>query len=190
VIALHGAAARADEPPPMPPPPPSGPPGAGAPPYGPYGPPLYVPPPYAPPALGPERITDFDEDQPVPPGYTAISRKRKGLIVGGACLFGATYGYTVLGAAYAEGLIAVSGSSDDVSALFIPVAGPFLELRETDNAAARFFLIADGLAQGAGAFMLLYGITTPRTILVRNDRLSITPMAGRGASGLVLSGRF
>ena len=38
--------------------------------------------------------------------------------------------------------------------------------------------------------MLLYGITTPRTILVRNDRLSITPMAGRGASGLVLSGRF
>lgn len=178
----------------MPPPPPSsGPPGAAVavpPPYGPYGPPVYLPPPSTPTVLGPERITDFDEDQPIPFGYTPISRKRKGLIIAGACLFGATYGYTAFSAAYAQVLIAASGSNDDVGPLFIPVVGPFLELGETDNSAARFVLVVDGLAQSAGALMLLYGLTTPRTILVRNDRLSITPMVRRGASGLVLSGAF
>jgi hypothetical protein len=190
VIALHTSAARADDPPPIPPPPPSsGPPGAAV--AGPpYGPPVYPPPPYNPPVYGPAKITDFDDSQPVPYGYTAISRKRKGLIIAGACVFGGVYGYTALSAAYAQEVFAITGSDDDVTSLWIPVAGPFLQLSDTDNAVARFGLVLDGLAQGAGALMLLYGLTTPRTILVRNDQLTVTPMVRPGATGLVLSGQF
>ncbi|HMG22423.1 MAG TPA: hypothetical protein VK607_13920 [Kofleriaceae bacterium] len=213
-VALALAAPRlafADDPPPGPPPgypppgaappgyppPTSGPPGAqptyGAPAYPPAYAPVYPPPGYAP-VSGPEKITDFDEDQPVPFGYTRVSRTRKGMIIGGACLFGAVYGYTAFGALYAQALFAGTGSNNDASALFIPVAGPFLELGETDSSIARFGLLVDGAAQAAGALMLLYGLTTPRTILVRNDRLSripvIRPLVRHDATGLVVEGRF
>ncbi|MBL0215438.1 MAG: hypothetical protein IPQ07_16325 [Myxococcales bacterium] len=47
-----------------------------------------------------------------------------------------------------------------------------------------------GLARTAGAIMLIYGLTNPKTLLVRNDQLSITPMFGNGSSGFAVSGAF
>ena len=50
-----------------------------------------------------------------------------------------------------------------------------------------------GATQVAGAIMLYYGMTTTQRVLVRNDlvgSLSVSPMVARGASGMVLSGRF
>jgi hypothetical protein len=41
--------------------------------------------------------------------------------------------------------------------------------------------------------MLYYGLTTKKRVFVRNDlvgSMMVSPMAGNGTSGLVLSGRF
>ena len=47
-----------------------------------------------------------------------------------------------------------------------------------------------GGGQTAGAIMLIYGLTSTRTLLVRNDQLSIAPMQVNGGTGMMVSGRF
>lgn len=54
-------------------------------------------------------------------------------------------------------------------------------------------LAIDGLGQAAGATMLIAGIMSPKTVLVRNDlaEVRITPMRlGRDGSGLGFVGTF
>ncbi|HEX8113629.1 MAG TPA: hypothetical protein VF516_38120, partial [Kofleriaceae bacterium] len=189
-----GLARANDQPPPYPPPPYQPPPGsappAGAPPG--YGPPAYAPQPGVP-VYGPEEITDLDDSAPVPYGYTRVQRTRKGLIIGGAVTLGATYLATAFIGAVAADFLKAEGSNASVGPVFLPVAGPFLEIGQTDSAIARFYLAVSGLGQTAGAIMLLYGLTSPRTVLVRNDQLIVTslaPMIAPGASGLAVVGRF
>jgi hypothetical protein len=55
------------------------------------------------------------------------------------------------------------------------------------------FLAGLGAAQVAGAVMMYYGLTTTKKVYVRNDlvgSVTITPMAGNGASGFALAGSF
>lgn len=179
----------ADPPPPQPYPPP---PGGAMPPAPPGYAPVYGPQPptqlYSPP-----EITDFDDSAPVPYGYTKVSRTRKGLIIGGAVALGATYLFTAFVGAVADDINKADGTNANVAPLFVPVVGPFLELGETDSSIARFYLTVSGLGQTAGAIMLVYGLTSPRTSLVRNDQLivtSIAPLIAPGASGLSVVGRF
>jgi hypothetical protein len=159
-----------------------------------YGPPGYAPPPpYAAPIYAPEEITDFDDTAPVPPGYTRVQRTRKGLIIAGAATLGATYGVTAFAAAIAADVNHIDGTNTDVTAMLIPVVGPFLQLQHTDSSVGQFWLVVLGGGQTAGAVMLLYGLSSPRSVLVRNDQLSVGPMidrGGRAVSGLTLSGRF
>jgi hypothetical protein len=172
--------------PPLYPPPP-----AGAPPG--YAPPSYSAQPPGMPVYGPEEITEFDDSAPVPYGYTRVTRTRKGLIIGGAVTLGATYLATAFIGAVAADLLKAEGSNTSVAPLFLPVAGPFLEIGQTDSAIARFYLAVSGLGQTAGAIMLLYGISSSRTVLVRNDQLivtSIAPLIAPGVSGLSVVGRF
>ena len=191
------AAADPQAPPPPPPAYPSGPAPAPYPPPPPGGPPGYAPPMYsAQPsgvAYGPEEITDFDDSAPVPYGYTRVQRTHKGLIIGGAVTLGATYLVTAFVGAVAADFLKAEGSNTNIAPLFLPVAGPFLEIGETDSAIAKFYLTLSGLGQGAGAIMLLYGISSSRTVLVRNDQLivtSVAPMLVPGAAGLSVVGRF
>jgi hypothetical protein len=140
---------------------------------------------------GPEEITDFDFSRPVPIGYTPIQRARKHLIVGGAVTFGVVYGLSAFVAAIGED--DARGERNTVGALWIPVAGPFLQMGQTDSATGRLFFASVGAAQLAGALMLYYGVTSKERVLVRNDlvgSLTVTPLAGNGASGLALAGRF
>lgn len=198
VLGLVPGVAGADDqaPPPYPPgpppyPPPYQPPPGAAPPPG-YGPPGYAPQSAAP-VYGPEEITDFDDSAPTPYGYTRVQRTRKGLIIGGAVTLGATYLATAFIGAVADDFNKAEGSNVDIAPLYIPVAGPFLEIGETDSAVARFYLAVSGLGQTAGAIMLLYGLSSSRTVLVRNDQLIVTslaPMIAPGASGLSVVGRF
>jgi hypothetical protein len=142
---------------------------------------------------GPEEITDFDFTRPVPLGYTPIQRTRKHLIVGGAVTFGVVYGLSAFVAAVGEDSSRTSGRSNEVGALWVPVLGPFLEMGQTDSATGRFFLAGVGVAQAAGALMLYYGLTSKERVLVRNDlvgSLTVAPIAGNGASGMALAGRF
>jgi hypothetical protein len=79
--------------------------------------------------------------------------------------------------------------------LYMPVAGPFFELTNSTTAAASVTLVIDGLAQTAGAILLIWGVTSPVTRLTRNDVAAIrvlpTPLVlGKDAGGLGLVGTF
>jgi hypothetical protein len=140
---------------------------------------------------GPEEISDFDFERPVPLGYTVVKRTRKGLLIGGAAAFGASYGISILTAAIGEDVS--SDGHNEVAALWIPVAGPFLQMANTDSATLRLFLAGLGAAQTTGAILLYYGLTTKKRVLVRNDivgSMTFTPMAGDGTAGMLLSGQF
>ena len=205
-IAIMPGAARAQAPgagpppqpyppPPMPPPPvaaPYGPPSSAPPTYVPptYAPPGYAPPPYSAPIYAPTEITDFDDDAPVPYGYTKVSRRRKGPIIAGAATLGATYTISLFTALIGSEAHSLEGSQPDYSALLVPVAGPFLELQNDHGSSARSWLTLLGAGQVTGAVLLIYGLSNPRSVLVRNDQLTIVPTVGHGASGLALSGRF
>ena len=141
---------------------------------------------------GPEEIKDFDYNRPVPMGYTPIQRTRRHLIVGGAVTFGVNYSISAFAAAVAQDASRSSGRNE-LAAMWIPVAGPFIQMGETDSATGKFFLAGLGGAQLAGAIMLYYGLTTTERVLVRNDlvgSVSVSPLAGNGATGMALSGRF
>lgn len=141
---------------------------------------------------GPEEISDWDSNRPVPMGYTPVERSRKHLIVGGAVTFGVSYGLSAFVAAIGEDSSRHDGTNE-VAAMWIPVAGPWIQAGQTESATGKFFLVGLGSAQVAGAIMLYYGMTTTQRVLVRNDLvggLTVSPLVARGASGLALSGRF
>lgn len=141
---------------------------------------------------GPEEITDNTEGRAAPAGYTAVQRSRKGLLIGGGVTLGVSYGISAMTAAIGDDF-AGSDGKNEVAALWIPVAGPFIQIANSDSSTAKVFLFGLGAAQVAGAVMLYYGLTTKKTVFVRNDlvgSLGISPMAGDGATGMVLSGRF
>src|SRR5262249_32693410 len=127
--------------------------------------------------------------RPPPLGYTPVQRVRKGFIIGGGTTFGATYLLSAFSAAVADD---VDGSRSRLRSLYVPVFGPFLQMSETSSSTGKFVLGLLGGAQTAGAIMLIYGITSPKTILVRNDLVSvqITPAIGGSSTGMVVSGQF
>lgn len=180
---------------PLPPPggpPPYGPPSSTPPTYVPptYAPPGYSPPPYSAPIYAPTEIVDFDEDAPVPYGYTKVERKRKGPIIGGAVTLGVSYTFSLFTALIGSEAHALDEAAPDYSAMIIPVAGPFLQLQNTTDSAGRFWLTMLGAGQVTGAVLLIYGVSNPRSVLVRNDQLSVAPLVGHGVSGFALSGTF
>jgi hypothetical protein len=167
------------------PPPPPGFEGQAAPPPPGY----YVPPSVA--ASGPRRITDWEEGEPIPPGYHPVTRIRKGLVIGGAVTFGVVYLTTALIGAAVSDLGAKSGKL-----LLIPIAGPFATL-STGTTSGDFFLVLNGIVQAGGVAMLIAGIAAPKTILIRNDlgkpklELLPTPMTfGANSGGFGFVGKF
>ena len=145
---------------------------------------------------GPEEITNVDDGMAPPAGYTAVHRKRKGLIIGGAVTLGAVWGVSLMTWAIGQDANRNADgtySNSSVAPMWIPVAGPFLTMGNTDSATARVFLGAMGAAQVAGAVMLYYGLTSEKRVFVRNDLVSsmgVAPMVAPNASGLSLVGRF
>ncbi len=129
---------------------------------------------------GPKEIRDYSEGDPVPPGYTPVERTRKGLVIGGAVTFGVLYLISALVAAAGED---TKGSGDnEAAALWVPAVGPFIQMFNTDSAVANVFLAIDGIAQSAGVAMFVIGLTSPRTVLVRNDLVGKAKSPGLAAS--------
>lgn len=143
---------------------------------------------------GPRIIRDYEDGDQIPPGYHAESRIRTGLVVGGAVTFGVLYMLSVLvGAAISDTNKAFNNSKDNGDFLFVPVAGPFLQMTKTDSSSGKVTLAIDGIAQAAGATMFIVGITSPKTVLVRNDlgEVRVMPMKmGTNGGGLGLVGTF
>jgi hypothetical protein len=135
-------------------------------------------------------ISDWPDEEPPPRGYHRSTRLRRGPIIAGSVLFGVAYITTVLAAAGLED----SGDSS-YGWLYLPAIGPFIELTNSGTATASTFLVLDGLTQSAGLALLVWGITSPAPVLVRNeiDTLRVTPVPlvfGRGGSGVGLVGTF
>jgi len=171
-----------------------------APGYGPapgpqYTAPIYqeVQPSYVPQSVamsGPRMIKDWNEGEPVPPGYHPTTRVKKGFVIGGAVTFGTMYLLTALGASIADaGCSGFGGGGSCANALFVPVVGPFIQMGQCKNGncgLGDFWLGFDGVVQAAGLAMFIYGLASPSTVLVRNDlgsntkpkapKLALTPL--------------
>jgi hypothetical protein len=178
------------EPPPQPPPPP--PPGGYIAPLSQTYQSTYVPQSVA--LSGPEEINSRYAGQPAPDGYTPVLRTRKGLVIGGGITLGVAYGYSALIAAVGSDL---SDGPNEAGAMWIPVAGPFIQMSQTESATFRVLLAGFGIAQVTGAVLLYKGLTSKKTVFVRNDlvsRFDIAPMAPTAsnnyATGMLLGGSF
>jgi hypothetical protein len=137
---------------------------------------------------------DWSDGEPIPDGYHRSTRVRRGPIIGGAVTFGSLYLLSILAAASAQDSARSEGSnSSPDAALYVPGIGPFIQMVSTTSATSNVVLAVDGLAQSAGIALLIYGLTSPRTILVRNDfaQAAVVPIAlGREGAGLGVVGRF
>ena len=116
---------------------------------------------------GPREINNWNEGEPIPPGYRPVERTRKGLIIGGVITFGSLWMLSAMVAA-ANG-DANKGKENPAAALYVPAVGPFIQMGSADSSTARLFLGIDGVAQCAGLAMFIVGLASPRTVLVRND---------------------
>jgi len=178
--------------------PPQPPPGSAVAPNGEYVSPLSqtTQPTYVPQSValsGPRMIKDWEPGTPIPHGYHAETRVRKGKVISGSIIFGVTYLYSSFIAAIGQDIAEADGSDNVLGWLFIPVLGPFLEMMETDSTTAHYVLALDGIAQAAGVTLLVTGLIYPKWVLVRNDLASATvvPMKiGMDGSGLGFVGRF
>jgi hypothetical protein len=202
--------------------PPPAPPGAAPPPPAAYPPPpgyAAYPPPgaYPPPPPGyayaypsaprpPESIPY--EGGPVPAGYHVEERPRRGMLIAGP---------VILGVPYVLGLTVASSENFPNSSgwLAVPALGPWITLAarhrsgtcaystyasgctdtidSTVDNTTRTFLILDGLMQGAGTILLIYGLSSTKHVLARDfvGSLQLTPAKiGRDAYGGFLTGRF
>lgn len=143
---------------------------------------------------GPREIKDYEEGEAIPPGYHAETKARVGLLVGGAVTFGVLYLLSVLtGAIIHDVNKGDRNGGDDGAFLYVPVAGPFLQMTKTESGTGNVVLAIDGIAQAAGATMFIVGITSPKTILVRNDlgEVRVLPMRmGDKGGGIGLVGTF
>jgi hypothetical protein len=138
---------------------------------------------------GPHELSNWQEGDPVPPGYHPTTRIRKGFVIAGSVVFGVFYLFSSLIAAV--GADANSGSPNPLGALWIPGVGPFVQMFRTTSSTGNWALAIDGLAQCGGLTMLVYGLTSPRTVLVRNDLgLRVVPALDHGGGGFRLVGSF
>ena len=149
---------------------------------------------------GPPSIP-YEEGKPAPNGYRLSASPRRGLVVAGASTFGSAYLVTLLAASIVAGEEDDWGdpSDDDdekkAVPLFIPVVGPFIGISTLDaSPVASAWLILDGLAQGAGAAMLIAGLAYPTKRWIRNDlgmQWRVAPIkAGRDGLGMGVLGSF
>jgi len=149
-----------------------------------------VPPPAPPSSDRPLIVTDWPEDEPAPAGYHWGKRVRRGPIIAGAVLFGTFYLLSVFVGAGGQ-----TGGDQAYGWLYLPALGPFSEISNSSSPLATVTLIIDGAVQSGAVALLVWGITSPAPVLVRNQidapRVMPVPMIlGRNGSGMGLVGTF
>ncbi|MFO0760973.1 MAG: hypothetical protein U0359_31135 [Byssovorax sp.] len=157
---------------------------------------------YAPPGsygtvgVGPKYL-DWEEGDPIQPGYHPTTRIRRGLVIGGAVTFGTTYLLSAFSAAIlVEGSNTTNNNGSMYGPLFVPVLGPFITIGTAHaSGGGTFVLVLDGLSQTGGLAMFIAGLVAPKTALVRNDmakaKIAPVPMSfGPSSAGLGAVGTF
>ena len=145
--------------------------------------------------------------QPQPPPLAPPPSRQPlvGLAIGGAATLGATWAISIATAAICDtwnyhfdhsAYDAAGTPKCDTWPLYFPVLGPWLTLGvvHTSGSPPPFvdmLLVLDGLGQAAGLAMIIGGAVgrSVSTAPAKND-LQVIPLALRGGSGVLLSGRF
>jgi hypothetical protein len=113
----------------------------------------------------------------------------------------------MVGIPYVLGVTFAGDPEGEDAWLLAPVIGPWLTMAGKDfscndtiddvdcqgDRAVRTLLILDGLVQGGGAFMLIYGLTSQTQRLVRQDLYQgfiVTPHFSARGGGLLATGEF
>ncbi len=180
-------AAAAPAPAPYPPPAPGAAPAPYPAPY--YG--QYPPPGYAP---YPQQYQPYP---PLPPPQLVTEhRPRRGLVIGGAILFGVSWGIAASVSLLLSDCSSSCSTTDKnvAEVLWIPIAGPFLAGRETGSSDTPIW-IAWSLAELAGATMFVIGVmghdvTTYKRVAGRGPAWQLSPLLARDTSGMALTARW
>jgi len=129
----------------------------------------------------------YSVGSPIPPGYERRQLVRKAAVVTGISVAGGAY--------LTSTLVATAGQ--EYYPLLIPVVGPFATIFTLGDYATPpgvWFLTVDGLAQGTGVVLLIWGLTDKQEFLVKKPygfaSLQIAPSFGPEHAGVVVHGRF
>ncbi|MFO0597871.1 MAG: hypothetical protein U0228_21395 [Myxococcaceae bacterium] len=121
------------------------------------------------------------------PEYAHIETEpRKGLIISGAAVLGASYALSVLVAIGYCG----PGRECQNGALYIPVVGPFIVAAMAPSTGGATLAAFDGVVQLAGLGLLIAGFAAPEKFVVWRDAdahasLSLVPGGGGGVGVLL-----
>jgi hypothetical protein len=161
-----------------------------------------IPPPgtaATPPAPTPPAGLEYEEGDPIPPGYRVVEQPRRGLVIAGSIVTGVPW---MIGVTVATANDFSGGSG----LLLLPVLGPWLALTTdfahdqcdpTGNNCSgrsdqRGLLVFDGLMQAGGATMFAFAFLSPRMRLVQQTTgVNLLPTRlGREGYGLSAFGTF
>lgn len=165
----------------------------------------YAYPTYAPPAPLPDQPKSLPYDGgEVRQGYHVEERLRRGPLIAGPIVLGVPY---VLGLTIASEY----GFRNQSGWLVVPVVGPFITAATRDKdcidtyestdspdgecqeeGGMRTVLIMDGLAQATGAILMLWGLTSPVKVQIRNDvaNVNVAPTKVGTGYGVAATGTF
>ncbi len=141
-------------------------------------------------ALPPPTL-NYEEGDPIPPGYEVRTRANRAMLITGGVLFGAPYLVSSLIAATI--VSADSRSGGDFAPLFIPAIGPFITIGTSSaEGAGTFWLVLDGLTQAAGITTFIVGLTRKDHYLLRTTypTASIKPEVLVGPASASLKWHF
>jgi len=113
---------------------------------------------------------------------------RRGPIIFGASMGGATYLVNLLVASVAE-----KTGDKRATYLYIPGIGTWAYVNEacSGERSACEIVILHSLAHTIGVAMIVYGLAVPKTVLSRNSAsLQIAPVVSRSLTGLAAGGTF
>lgn len=140
----------------------------------------------------PPRELPYRRSEAIPEGYHHSSKARRGLLIAGATSLTSIY----LSTAAVAVIDQESRSRDDLAALYVPLAGPFIALDSArPNTAGLYALVGVGISQAAAAAILVAALVARKDVLVRNDlasvRWTLAPAAVGGAgAGLGVLARW
>jgi hypothetical protein len=125
----------------------------------PYYPPPAPSPQSADPHLPPPLTLPYDDGQTVPQGYKVKTQRVRAAVIAGASTFGTSYIASLVAGAAAH-------ASGGFAPLFAPVVGPFITVGTArSQGAGTLWLALDGMAQTAGATVLIYGLVAREKFL-------------------------
>lgn len=135
----------------------------------------------------------YRDHLPPPPGYVLEEQVRRGLLIPGIAVVGATYISGVL----------ITGVFQDfpnkTGYLAVPLAGPWITMVARDSscnedlstdldcetdAAVNRLLVLDGLVQAIGAALIVTGVTWTKSVWVREDLANINVVPGLSVARL------